>query len=125
MGNNLYRAEQFIKAIPGSGGIVTTIAQRVDCDWHTAKKYIDTMPTVQQAYMDECEVVLDRAESVLITSINEGDSSDAKWYLTKKGKHRGYVDSRQEITGAEGGDIKVDVTILKALDTAYADENED
>ena len=118
MGNggrpNGYTAAQFITAIDKSGGIVTTIAARVGCHWHTAKKYIDTMPTVKQAYDDECERVLDRAESVLINSINEGDSADSKWYLTKKGKHRGYVDQRSELTGADGGEM-----VLKVV---YADE---
>ena len=107
MGQNHYTAAQFIKAIDKSGGIVSTIAARISCDWHTAKKYIDTMPTVKQAYDDECEKVLDRAESVLIQSINEGDSADSKWYLTKKGKHRGYVDHRAEITGADGAPLIV------------------
>ena len=105
--HNGYKAQDFIAVIPGSGGIVSTIAARLDCNWHTAKKYIDTMPTVKQAYDDECEKVLDRAESVLIQSINEGDSADSKWYLTKKGKHRGYVDHRAEITGADGAPLIV------------------
>jgi len=29
----VYTAEQFIKAIPGSGGIISTIARRVGCGW--------------------------------------------------------------------------------------------
>lgn len=85
-----YTASQFIDAIKNSGGIVSTIAARVGCDWYTAKRYIDGMPTVAQAYADECEAVLDLAESKIIMSIKDGDTHDAKWYLTKKGKHRGY-----------------------------------
>ena len=104
-GNNHYSAAQFINAIPGSGGIVTTIAKRVGCQWHTARKYIDTMPTVKAAYDDECETILDLAEGTVLKNIKGGDSSDAKWYLTKKGKHRGYVDGRHEVTGADGGPI--------------------
>jgi hypothetical protein len=34
----MYNAQQFIKAIKNSGGIITTIAARVGCDWDTAKK---------------------------------------------------------------------------------------
>lgn len=86
MGKNLYTAAQFIQAIPGSGGIISTIAKRVGCEWSTARKYINDMPTVKQAYDDECEAVSDLAESVLITNIKNGDSSDAKWWLSRKRK---------------------------------------
>ena len=89
---NQYSAADFIKAIPGSGGIISTIAKRVGCNWQTAKLHIETMPTVAAAYADECETVLDMAESVLLKNIKEGDSADAKWYLSRKGKGRGYVE---------------------------------
>ena len=85
-GRNGYKAQVFIDAIPGSGGIIATIAERVGCAWNTAKKYIEEYPTVQQAYKDECEVINDKAESTLITAIEGGDVSSAKWWLTKKRK---------------------------------------
>lgn len=84
MGKPLFRAEQFLKAIPGSGGIITTIAKRVGCDWDTAKKYIEQHPTVKQAYENEKSVIDDVAESVVITAIRDGDVSTAKWWLAKK-----------------------------------------
>lgn len=100
---NQFTAEQFIKAIQGSGGIITVIAANVGCTWHTARKYIDEYPTVTQAYNNECERVIDTAESVVISNIQYAaklqreakipvDSGDAKWWLTKKGKGRGFVD---------------------------------
>ena len=99
-----YTAEQFIEAIRNSGGIVSTIASRIGTDWHTAKRYIDGMPTVAQAYADECEAVLDLAESKLIMSIKDGNTQDAKWYLSKKGKSRGYGDVLQH-EGSDGGPV--------------------
>ena len=102
--NGRYTAAQFIEAIPGSGGIISTIAARVGCAWHTAKKYITTYPTIQRAYDDECEKITDLAESTLIKSIRDGDVASAKWWLTRKGKERGFV-QRQEITGADGGPV--------------------
>ena len=107
MGKNLYTAKKFIDAIPGSGGIISTIAKRVGCEWSTAKKYIYEYPTVLQAYQDECEAVTDMAESVLIKSIREGDSADAKWWLSRKGRNRGFVE-RTELTGADGGAVQVE-----------------
>ena len=86
MAKNGFGAQVFIDNMPGTGGIVATLARRVGCDWHTAKKYIDDYPTVRQAYDDECETVCDVAESTLIQSIKDGDVSSAKWWLTKKRK---------------------------------------
>ena len=110
-GNGKYTAQDFKTAIPGTGGIISTIARKVGCDWTTAKKYITTMPTVQQAYQDECESVLDMAEGVLMKGIKGGDTADAKWYLSRKGKRRGYVE-RQEVSGADGGPIKKEVVTM-------------
>ena len=107
-GNNQYKAQQFIDAIPGTGGIVTKIAAVVGCAWHTAKKYIDNYPTITQAYNDECETVLDVAESVIIQKLTEQDEHTAKWYLAMKGSRRGYA-QKQKIehsgTGKDGGVI--------------------
>ena len=99
-----YTAQQFIKAIPGTGGIITTIAARVGCAWHTAKRFINDYPTVAEAYQDECERVLDRAEVVVIDSFanpeEDPDIHTAKWYLKMKGGKRGYVQKQaQDVTG--------------------------
>jgi len=112
MGKELFTAKQFIDAIPGSGGIVTTISKRVGCTWHTAKKYINEYVTVKAAYDDECEAILDLAESTVLKNIKDGDSADAKWYLSRKGKSRGYVE-RQE--NEQIGDITIRI-IDEAID---------
>jgi hypothetical protein len=104
---NQFKASDFIDAIPGSGGIITTIARRVGCSWHTAKKYIDSYPTIKQAYDDECEMIADLAESTVIKAIRDGDVATAKWYLTMKA-NRGYAAKEvHEMTGAGGGAIRV------------------
>ena len=84
MGKGLYTAEQFIKAIPGTGGIITSIARKVGCEWNTAKVYIEKYPTVKQAYQDECERINDMAQSILMKSIKDGNTQDAKWWLSRK-----------------------------------------
>ena len=115
-----YTAQDFIDAIPGTGGIVSAIARKVGCEWNTARKWIDNYPTVKQAYDNECESVLDLAETTVLRNIKEGDSADAKWYLTKKGKHRGYSD-RVELTGADGGDLRIKLSWGDPGDNADAD----
>lgn len=106
MGNkDQYTASRFIEAIPGSGGIITTIAQRVGCQWQTAKKYITEYATVRQAYEAECETTDDIAESVLVNNIklalrqqkegNTADSSDARWWLERR--RRDKYSTKQEV----------------------------
>lgn len=101
-----YTAQQFIEAIPGTGGIVTAIARKVGCTWDTAKKYIDNYATVQRAYQDECESILDLAEAKVISAIKNDDGQMIRYYLSTKGKRRGYSE-RHEITGAEGGPLEM------------------
>ena len=119
MGNG-YTAQVFLEAIPGTGGIVSAIACKVGCDWNTAKKYIDQCPTVKAAYDAECEAMLDLAESTVLKNIKDGDTQDAKWYLTKKGKRRGYGDA-VEVTGEGGGPVQTEIVIRYA----NADDNPD
>lgn len=97
-----YTAQQFIDAIPGSGGIITAIARRAGCSWNTAKKYIDTYATVRQAYQDECEHMLDMAEAAIIRDIRDGETRTAKWYLTMKGRERGYAPTERHEVKNEG-----------------------
>jgi hypothetical protein len=112
MGNG-YTAQTFIEAIPGTGGIISAIARKVGCEWNTAKKWIDTAPTVKRAYDAECEAMLDLAESTVLKNIKDGDTQDAKWYLTKKGKRRGYGDA-VEVTGEGGGPVQTEIVIRYA-----------
>lgn len=101
MGKPVYSNVQFLAAISKSGGIFTTIAQRVGCDWHTAKKRIMGNAVLRQAWEDECETVADIAETKLQELIESGDFPAIKFYLSTKAKNRGYSE-RTEITGKDG-----------------------
>lgn len=104
MSRRKYRTKDFIDAIPQSGGVKSTIAKRVGCNWWTVDHWIKTRPTVARAYEDECESVGDLAESVLLRNIQlaakqqkDGelaDTGDAKWYLSRV--RRGKYATRQE-----------------------------
>ena len=99
-----FTAAQFIDAIPGTGGIITAIAKRVGCSWNTAHRYIDRHPSVRAAYDAECESVLDLAEAKTIEAIRDGDGQMIRYYLSTKGKRRGYTE-RHEVTGPDGGPV--------------------
>jgi hypothetical protein len=103
--------EQMIAAIKGSCGIVSNIADSLGCDWNTAKRYIEMSEHVKQAYSDESERVIDKAENKLQGAIDSGDMQMVKWYLATKGKRRGYYEKQElENTG------KINVVIIDADD---------
>lgn len=84
--------KRLLAAIKNTGGIVSVIAKKLECDWHAARYAIDRDPVALQAWHDEREGILDLAESALVKSIQGGDTQDAKWLLARLGKHRGYAE---------------------------------
>lgn len=101
-GSTKRNSEQILTAIRGSGGVVSTIAQRLDVTRSTVYRYLKK-PRYREAYDDEVSLVLDLAESVVMGNIRASahrqrasgyteviDSGDAKWYLSRKGADRGY-----------------------------------
>ena len=99
-----YKQADVLEAIKGSGAIVSTIAKRLGCKWITAKRYVEKWEATKQAYLDEQETILDMAESKLYESIQTGNTQDAKWLLSTKGKARGFSERREyEHSGSVSG----------------------
>mgnify|MGYP003616620577 CR=1 FL=1 len=102
------------KAIADSGGIIATIAERLGCEWHTAKSYIEKYEETKSAYEAESESVIDLAESKLIENIQANDNTAILFYLKTKGKKRGYIE-RNEIEHSSNGTIGMPVFVFKNL----------
>lgn len=94
--DTIYNEDQVIKAIKGTGGIKTKIAERLKISRWTVDNYISRWPAVQAAYEEECERITDLAETKLIELIEAADWNAIKFYLQTKGKERGYVE-RSEV----------------------------
>ena len=94
-----YTEEQVLEAIRGSLGIVSHIAGRLQCEWHTARIYIDQWTRTRQAYADENERALDLSESKMLEAIQAGDGAMIRFHLATKGKARGYAE-KLELNGA-------------------------
>jgi hypothetical protein len=90
-----FNKSKILKAIENSGGIISTIAERLKCNWHTAQKYANLYPETRQMISDEEETLLDNAESVLHSAIANGDLQGVKYLLSTKGKKRGYVEKAE------------------------------
>ena len=122
MAKTKYTAKQFIEAIKGSGGIISTVATRMNCEWRTAKKYIENSPSVQSAYQDELEKVNDMAVGVLMKSMHDGDVASAKWWLARKRKDEFGDSATVELGNAKGQPLKVtEIVIKKQVDENTAD----
>jgi len=98
--------QEVLKAIKGTGGIKTRIADNLGCTRQTVDSYLERWVTVKQTWEEEVERWGDQAESNIYDSISDGDIADSKWYLSRirKGKYS----TRSEFTGADGETIKLE-----------------
>ena len=121
------RREEILAAIAGSGGVKTTIASPLGVTGQTVSAYLLQWTSVQEAYDDECKGTGDIARSIVIGNLKAAysqqaeaarrgdwsaavvDSADAKWWL--KMKERDEFSERSELTGADGADITIRVTL--------------
>lgn len=88
---HIIKKKDLLEAIKGSYGIMSTVAARLHCDWHTADDAIKRFPEALQAMADEGESVLDFTEGKAIERIKDGDSVMIRFMLATKGKKRGYT----------------------------------
>lgn len=125
-----YTKEQVLTAIKSSGGIISTVQKKLGCmSWSTANKYINKWNETKKAYEDESEIVLDIAEGVVVKGIQAGDAQLAKWYLSTKGRRRGYdvqahvvMDNTDPLKIDFGGMTKADVDKSESVEISMNDE---
>lgn len=107
---------RFLAAIEGSKGIKSVVCQRLPCHALTFERWIAKHVAVKEAFDTECNRMLGIAHSVVTGNIElalaeqeetgaQVDSSDAKWYLSKKGKDQGFGT-------APGVSVQVGVTLV-------------
>jgi hypothetical protein len=106
-----------LAAIEGSGGVIQKIAEKLRCDWHTARRYINRWKKTRELFQGELNQILDLAESRLVEAVKRGEWWAIKFLLMTKGKHRGYS-LRMEHSGESGSHIQVRFVAPKLFDTA-------
>jgi hypothetical protein len=100
-----------LKALETSLAVVTTASALADVSRATHYRWMQEDKDYADAVNDLQEVALDFAESALQKQIAKGDTTAIIFYLKTKGKKRGYIE-RQELTGAEGGPLNIQSTII-------------
>ena len=91
-----YPIETVLKAIKGCKSIMSNVAKKLECDWGTARRYVDKWQSTQTAFEHEAENVLDFTESMLMQNIKKGDIQAIKYKLSSHGRKRGSGE-KQEI----------------------------
>ena len=100
-----YKPKQVAAALEAAGGLINLAAEKLGCDWHTVKRYIDEYEDVAAAYDAANELQLDLSEGMLFRLRDEAESETvriraAEFHLNKKGRRRGYGD-RMDVTSAD------------------------
>ena len=105
-----YKKGEILTAVKGSGGIITTIALALGCDWHTAKANIDRCEEAREAYRDELETGLDLVEGKAFEQARGGDGAMIRFILATKGRARGYGDTPPpESVAPEDNTLRIEI----------------
>ena len=107
----ILKKKELLDSIKGSYGIISTIAGRLHCDWHTVDDTIKLYPEAIRAIADEKEATLDFVEGKAISRINEGDGTMIRFYLATKGRQRGYTYEEEPAHGIESDDNELKIVI--------------
>lgn len=99
----LIKEKDLLEAIKGSRGFKSTIAARLHVDWHVVDRAIQASEAAQQAIAAEEETTLDFVEGKAIERIKENDGAMIRFYLSTKGKKRGYT-YEERLEGDEDDD---------------------
>lgn len=86
----IFTESQVLEAIKGSAGIISTVSRKLGCGWERAREAIGQTDSTKEEYANECEIILDMAESKLFEAVNNGDTQMIKYILSTKGRKRGY-----------------------------------
>ena len=113
--NGRFTAAQFIKAMPGTGGIISAVADKCNCAWNTARDAIERWPTVKQAWENERARITDKAQRNVIKAIVEDeDLATSKWWLQVM--HPEFTPKQQTDLTTAGKEFPQPVIMLPAVE---------
>ena len=98
-GRPRFTPQQVITAILSARGIKAVAAQRLGCSRPTLDNYIDRYPTVRAAYEEARDILLDTAESAMLTMIDNNEWPAVRFALITLGKGRGYTERQEDPHG--------------------------
>lgn len=118
-----FTKEQVIEAIIGSGGVMTSIANKLGVARSTAMRLIDQWEETKLCLDDEEKSMNDMSKNCILTAIHKGDVASAKWWLAKKNKAEGFGDEAPVVNVTTQTTNNTD-TIKANLDKLSPEERE-
>ena len=91
----------FLKAIKGTGGVLTAIALRLKVSRKTVYDWLACPENkrYKENILDERETIIDLAEGSLFSHVKNKEPWATKYTLATIGKNRGYIETiKQEVT---------------------------
>ncbi len=119
-----YPKEKFQAAIEGSNGIIQVVADNAGVNRGTVENALKRWPELSVMLKDAREGLVDRAESVIVQTLENVDEPQLQFQAGKYvagtlGKGRGWT-TRTELTGPDGealflipADVQIALTVLK------------
>lgn len=99
-----YTVDQVVEALRSAAGIKSAAAKKLGCAPSTLTGYFERHPELHAALTQIDEELLDLAEGKLVGHIQSGSLDAIKFFLSTKGKGRGYT-KRVESTGKDGAPL--------------------
>ena len=108
-GNPAFTDDELEQALRAAHGLLWPAAKLLNVTRGAVQKRVDANADRFGPIIKEMrETLVDGAESTLATAVHAGDMQASIYALRTVGRARGYGD-RQEITGADGGPLEIDV----------------
>ena len=109
--------ELFKKALDGSRGNITLIAQKAGVDRQTVYNYMEAHPECKADIQKERDTLVDYAENQLGVLIKEKNPTAIIFALKTLGKNRGYTEQIM-LANADGSNLIPPKIIVKDKDSA-------
>jgi hypothetical protein len=91
------RAEEVEAKIREYAGNLAHVARTLGVHRSTILRFVSKRPRLQEAQQEAREILIDNAESVVLSAVLNGDLSAAKYVLSTVGKTRGWCDLASDI----------------------------
>jgi len=85
------------EAIPECNGVKKYLAEKLNVDRQTIYRYFARYPDLEEASQEYLDSVSDVAEHHLIEAVKAGNSWAVRYWLSTRGKNRGYTTKQEAI----------------------------
>ena len=101
--------KEMVETLKKCLGVVTSAVDKVGISRSTHYEWLKDDPEYKKAVDEIAERAIDFVETKMFEQVNNGDSGLIKYYLSTKGKQRGYVERTEQAQVTKDGE-DVDLT---------------